>query len=67
MCKPEGRRKLEEGVGEEVRVEDHNMCFSAAAEQPHACGRETLQVAVRSERFMPCRLNTYQRLSTAQV
>ena len=47
-------------MGEEVAGEDQNTCFSAAVEQPHACGREVLQVAVRSERFMPCVLNTYR-------
>ena len=34
MCKPKGRRKLGESVGDEVRVEDQNICFSAALAGP---------------------------------
>jgi len=70
MCKPRGRRKLGEGVGEEVRKEDQNICFSAAPAGPGAAlllweGR-LCRLQCGSERFMPCTLNTYRRLSTAQ-
>ena len=70
MCKPRGGRKLGEGVGEEARKEDQNICFSAAPAGPGAApllweGR-LCRLQCRSERFMPCTLNTYRRLSTAQ-
>lgn len=57
MCKPNCRRKLREGLGEEVRVEYQNICFSAALAGPGAAllrweGR-LCRLQCGSERFMP--------------